>query len=105
MTQEWQWAVSEWLVASGCLNMAAWGLDCSSWDDSVDLANLEAFDFEVPEDRFVMTSWHANNTLEEAVFFAKHCAFHSTVALTEALILDISLEDHEAEVLALWARL
>ena len=37
----WQHSVSEWLVASGCLYMMAWGVNCSSWDDSVDIANLE----------------------------------------------------------------
>src|SRR4051812_38093064 len=45
VTADWQWAVSKWLVASNCLNMAAWGVECSSWDDSVDYANLEEFSY------------------------------------------------------------
>jgi hypothetical protein len=39
----WQALASEWLVRSGCLYMIACGPDCSSWDDSVDLANVERF--------------------------------------------------------------
>jgi len=66
VTSEWQSLVSDWLVQSGCLSMAAWGFDCSSWDDSVDYANLSAFNFgEIPEDAFVMTTWHADEPLRE----------------------------------------
>ena len=102
---DWQWAVSQWLVASGCLNMAAWGIECSSWDDSVDYANLEEFSCgDIPQDRFVMTTWHEKDTLDEAMAFVKHCPVHPTVVLTEALILDISAEDRENETLAAWVR-
>ena len=44
VSQEWQTKVSKWLVNSGCLYMMAWGNDCSSWDDSVDYANIEQFE-------------------------------------------------------------
>jgi hypothetical protein len=55
----WQAVVSEWLVRSGCLYAMAWGPGCSSWDDSVDMANIEQFEFkEVPKNKFVMTTWH-----------------------------------------------
>ncbi len=37
---DWQNSVSAWLVDQGCLYMMAWGKDCSSWDTSVDDANL-----------------------------------------------------------------
>ena len=43
---EWQSRTSRWLVNSGCLYMMAWGNNPSSWDDSVDSANLEAFNYE-----------------------------------------------------------
>ena len=77
VTPEWQWAISKWLVAAGCLYMCAWGPDCSSWDDSVDYANLEAFSYgDIPEDRFVMTTWHDEEPLEEALWFAKYTAQH-----------------------------
>jgi hypothetical protein len=105
VTPDWQWAVSKWLVESGCLNMAAWGIECSSWDDSVDFANLEEFSYgDIPEDRFVMTSWHEHDTLDEVIEFVKHSPVHPMIVLTEALIIDISREDHEAEVIAAWGR-
>ena len=40
-SNDWQNSVSEWLVASGCLYMMAWGPNCSTWDDSVDWANMD----------------------------------------------------------------
>jgi hypothetical protein len=56
VSPEWQSLVSNWLVRSGCLYVMAWDANCSSWDNSVDMANMEQFDFgEIPEDRFVMT--------------------------------------------------
>jgi hypothetical protein len=42
---EWQMAASKWLADTGCRYMMAWGKDCSSWDDSVDLANLDQFGY------------------------------------------------------------
>lgn len=79
VTANWQAQVSAWLVHSGCLFMMAWGEACSSWDDSVDIANLEDFDFgDIPDDQFVMTTWHENQTLNEVFWFSKHCSFHST---------------------------
>ena len=62
----WQTRVSNWLVESGCLYMMAWGKNSTSWDDSVDIANIEQFSFEdIPDDKFVMTTWHENETLKE----------------------------------------
>lgn len=100
VTDEWQSLVSEWLVQSGCLFMMAWGRDCSSWDDSVDYANLSAFNFgEIPEDAFVMTTWHADEPLREALWFAAHTAFHPTMALDRTIIVHISAEERGAELL------
>ncbi|MBK6941551.1 MAG: hypothetical protein IPH13_15335 [Planctomycetes bacterium] len=70
--------------------VVAWGVDCSSWDDSVDLANLERFDFgEIPDDRFVMTSWHEDVSLRDAMSFCKHAA-HSGVNSRHTLLVHIS---------------
>jgi hypothetical protein len=100
VTSEWQSIVSEWLVQGGCLYMMAWGRDCSSWDDSVDYANLSAFDFgEIPEDALVMTTWHADVPLREALWFAAHVAVHPTVALDRTIIVHISVEERRAELL------
>jgi hypothetical protein len=91
VTSEWQSTVSDWLVRSGCLYMMAWGLDCSSWDDSVDTSNAEAFDYgKIPDERFVVTTWHADEPLGEVFWFAKNCAFHPTIELSGTIIIRIS---------------
>jgi hypothetical protein len=39
--------------------MMAWGRECSSWDDSVDWANIDKFgDSPIPDDECVVTTWH-----------------------------------------------
>ena len=103
---EWQTQASRWLVESGCLYMMAWGEDCSSWDDSVDWANLETFDFrDIPDDEFVMTTWHENEPLEEVFRFAKEMAHHSTVKLDNILILHIGADDKHAKFEKLFNKL
>lgn len=100
-TDEWQSLVSEWLVWSGCLYMCAWGLDCSSWDDSVDHANGSAFDFgEIPDEAFVMTTWHENEPLREALWFAAHAACHPTLALNHSIIVHISADERKGQLIS-----
>lgn len=98
----WQEAVSRWIVESGCLSMMAWGQECSAWDDSVDYANLEQFNYgEIPDEEFVMTSWHEDEPLNEVFFFARMCAFHPTIDLPLLTILDIRKEARETAILSL----
>jgi hypothetical protein len=100
----WQKVVSDWLVASGCRYMMAWGPDSTTWDDSVDWADLEARNFEDDDSRFVMTTWHDKETLESAFWYSQFCANFSydDVPLMNALIVDISSKDREAELLHLF---
>ena len=103
VSQEWQTAVSQWLASNGCLYMMAWGNECASWDNSVDAANLEQFDYgDIPEDEFIMTTWHEKDSLEETVWFAKHTAWHPTVELSNILFLHIGMVDREAELSAIY---
>jgi hypothetical protein len=104
VTPEWQASVSEWLVQSGCLYMMAWGKSCSSWDDSVDQANLKEFAFgEIPESKFVMTTWHANNPLHEVFWFSKNNAVHPSVDLERSLLVHISSLNKCSELLRAYA--
>lgn len=90
VTIERQNEMSKWLVDQGCFYMMAWGRDCSSWDDSVDFANLENFNFEeVPEDEFVMTTWHDDELMDEVFWFSKYCAYHSVIELQHTVIIHI----------------
>ena len=102
----WQRDMSKWIVESGCLYMMAWGLDCSSWDDSVDFANLEIFDYgAVPDDKHVMTTWHRDETLLEVFDFAKRHArpMSDHVRLYETVVFHISNVDRSAEFQKLFA--
>jgi hypothetical protein len=91
VSQEWQTSVSEWLVNSGCLYMMAWGEDCSSWDDSVDYANLEKFEYQkIPPESFVTTTWHESESLSEVFWYCKNVAKHGIENLENTLLLHIS---------------
>jgi hypothetical protein len=104
ITLDWQSKVSTWLVKSGCLYMLAWGKGSSAWDDSVDLANLEEFDFgSIPEDKFVMTTWHEDESVEDVFRFSKNDAIHPKVKLTNTIILHISNKNKEKEIMSEYA--
>ena len=67
----------------------------------MDNANLEEFDYEeIPEEKFVMTTWHENESLKEVFWFAKNNAFHPAVELRNTLILDITTASREEQFLA-----
>ena len=103
VTSEWQKLVSDWMVASGCLYMMAWGHDCSSWDDSVDWANMDKFgENPIPDDGFVITTWHEDEPLSEVFWFSKTLAYHHSVDIVQTVILDISAVSREDELLSLY---
>lgn len=83
--------------------MMAWGLDCSKWDDSVDLANLKMFDFQdPPDDDFVMTTWHENEPLQEAFWFSEYGAMHPSLTLEKIYIVHIATEERASELLKIF---
>ena len=99
--EDWQDLASEWLVASGCLYMMAWGEGCSSWDDSVDWANLREWGYEeVPEEHHVMTTWHEDEPLEEVFWFACYAASNGEVAFGCTVLVDVGPEDRRAEMIS-----
>jgi len=80
--------------------MMAWGFNCSSWDDSVDIANIEQFkSADIPEDQFVMTTWHPDKPLSEAFWFCKNCASHPVVQLKRTVVIHVAGEEQEKELL------
>jgi len=89
----WLNRVAEWIVAIGCLYVVAWGVECEKWHDAVDWAILDVFEFgDIPDDRFVMTTWHSDEPISEAFWFAGHCAIHPDIELTETIILHVAAE-------------
>ena len=101
---EWQAKVSRWLADAGCRYMMAWGIACSSWDDSVDLANMEQFDCSaIPEEEFIVTTWHDDELLDEVLWFARMGAQHPTLDLQNVLVLHVGTNDREEEIATLFA--
>ena len=69
----------------------------------MDIANLESFGFgKIAEDKFVITSWHAEEELAQVFWFSRNCASHPAVALERTVILHISDEERENEFIAMY---
>ena len=103
-SDEWQDEVSRWLVDSGCLYMMAWGPECSSWDDSVDYAQIQKYPDGAPEPDFVMTTWHEEETLESVFWFSRFCASDPYDLIKHSLIVHVGDTDRKAELVALYAQ-
>ncbi len=84
----------------------AWGIDCSLWDESIDEAVYEKFGENIPEERFVLTTWHENQPIEDVLFYAKFNAMisYADVELEDLLIIDLGMKDREAEIWDLYRR-
>ncbi|MEM1037014.1 MAG: hypothetical protein AAGI14_09680 [Pseudomonadota bacterium] len=100
---EWQTALSEHLVRRGCKYVMAWGDDCSSWDNSVDLANLEQYEFgDIPEEKRIMTTWHDEETLEDVFWFCEYLVRHPIHTLTRTILVHIANRARKDEILNLY---
>lgn len=50
------------------------GESCEIWHDTIDEANLGSDpNFDPPDEKFIMTTWHANETASETVWFLLNC--------------------------------
>ena len=74
-------ALSEEIVQQGCRYAVCTGSQCSKWDDSIDIAFIASDpNFSPPEERFIMTTWHENESMEDiSDFFRWNTAFDSFV--------------------------
>ena len=80
--------------------MMAWGVECSSWDDSVDWANHTVTGLDnIPDDQFVMTTWHTAEPLAETFWYAGFTAHHPTVSLEHVVVIDVGPKNREAAML------
>ena len=99
-----QAAICRWLVDSGCVYMMAWGERCSTWGESAELANRAIFDSgEIPDDRVVITTWHADEPLKEVFWFSKYTAMHPCFPLDNTVLLHLSPLEREHELSAEFA--
>ncbi len=104
VSDDWRNSIARWLVDGGCLYAVAWGKECEKWHDAVDWAVLETFDFgDIPDDKFVMTTWHADEPISEALWFAGNCASHPDVELKQTVLLHIADEAKRDEMFAIYA--
>lgn len=98
--EEWQASVGAWLVRSGCLYLMAWGKQCDAWEEAVDAANLKEHGFgEIPEERFVMTTSHKKEALQDVFWYSKHVAFHPIVELQRTVLVHISSNNQSQALL------
>ncbi len=100
VSKDWRDQVSEWLVEAGCLYFMAWGIDCSYWHDSVDYANLAKYSLlEIPDDNFIMTTDHNNESLDDVFEFSRLTANHPDIELHNTLILHVANTERKDELL------
>jgi hypothetical protein len=105
VSSEWQARISKWIVDTGCLYMMAWGTGCSAWHDAVDIAHLEDNDWgEIPDNRFMMTTWHDDEPLEEVFWFCRFSAYHSDIELPTVIIVHIAETPRREEILEIYCK-
>ena len=101
--ETWRNQIAAWIVKSGCLYVVAWGIDCETWHNSVDLALLDSFTFcDIPTDHLIITTWHDDESLSEALFFVEQCAFHPDVELTETIIVHVAVQARALQLLQIY---
>lgn len=65
-----QHALSVQIVEQGCRYAVCAGHQCSTWDDSIDMTLLyEHPDYNSPDDKMIMTTWHDNEPYDDIVYY------------------------------------
>ena len=91
MPETWHWEVCRWLAKTACRHAVIGGRECAGWAESLEDANMEAFDYEaIPDDRLLVTTAMEEEDMDEVFWFAKHRATHPAYALVDAVILHVS---------------
>ena len=72
------------LIAQGCVYSCSWGPDCSRVHDCFDTADLERVNW-LADDSIVMSTWHEDESLDEALWFAVFAAYNDD-AETDAVL-------------------
>ena len=85
-------AISLALVKFGCRYAVCMGHNCSTWDDSVDFANME-LDPELTPEKFVMTTWHSDDSLNSIANFFLNCTSFNDNTFDNFLVLSIGRND------------
>lgn len=100
VSDKWRKRVADWMISKGCLYMMAWGIESWGWEAAVDRSNIQAFGGgDIPEEKFVMTSAHHNNSMEHVFWFSKEVVTHLDVRTTRTVILHIASSSRQNEML------
>lgn len=90
------------LLRAGASYFVCWGPDCERVHDIVDeLVCAPDNDFGVPEDACIMTTWHSNQTLREALWFFLATAWpdeHYDATTRTALAITVGSDAWAAEI-------
>lgn len=87
---EWRFDIAKRLIQAGCVYAIAWGVDCEGWEECVDWAYLDKVEFQDgPDEEFVMTTSHKDESLYEALRFSIYASTHPYTALEETLIIQV----------------
>jgi hypothetical protein len=62
------------LVDRGLVYFCAWGQGCQAVHDAVDMCDIERENHAAKPELFIMTTWHDDEPLEDAVWFFKELA-------------------------------
>ncbi len=83
-----QKSISSTLIKTGCKYAVCAGHECSSWDDSIEIASMERYpNFEVPDDQHIMATWHENESVDDIVWFGLNLTNFDTHEFKHYLIL------------------
>jgi hypothetical protein len=67
-------SIANWALDQGAVYLCVWGPDCERVHDIIDEAVVSRNPGETDED-VIMTTWHEDETIEEALWFAVNSAF------------------------------
>ena len=89
-------AITDALIKQGCRYGVCLGYDCSGWDDSLDWSYIFSDpDFSPPNDRFVMSTWHEDEPLEDTIFHFLKCTKFDAFSPRNFVVAIIGEGPHE----------
>jgi hypothetical protein len=61
--------ISKDLISSNCRYSVCASYNCSSWDNSIDMAYISTDEnYDPPNETMVMTTWHDDETTDDIIF-------------------------------------
>lgn len=80
--------ISGWLVRCGCKYAVCTGYDSSTWDDSIDMADVEISIAEpTKEQDVVMTTWHEDEQEQDVVCYFLEAGDYGDCSIAKYLVL------------------